>query len=75
MSNSSNDDLLNYAQVNSLLLDTYEENCLDVDYSDMINDLKQTSWNSSASEGGNPFYWHSIQNMYHDSIPTKYVAF
>lgn len=47
------DDLSKYAKVNSLILDTYGEKCLDVKYSDMIKDLRQTSWNSSAAEGGN----------------------
>ena len=52
MSNESLDDITRYAEVNSLLLDTYGEKCLDVSYADMIEDLKKTSWSSSAAEGG-----------------------
>ena len=52
MSNKNIDELSRYAQVNSLMLDTYGENCLDVNYANMIEDLKRTSWSSSAAEGG-----------------------
>ena len=44
--------LVRYSKVNSLLLDTHGEKCLDTNYEDMINELRQTSWSSSASEGG-----------------------
>ncbi len=46
------DEVLRYAQVNSLMLNTYGEECLDVSYEDMIKDLKETAWSSSAAEGG-----------------------
>lgn len=52
MSNESMDEVMRYGQVNSLLLDTYGEKCLGVSYADMIEDLKKTSWSSSAAEGG-----------------------
>lgn len=52
MNDKSLDDLSKYARVNTLMLDTYGESCLDVNYSDMIQDLRKTSWNSSAAEGG-----------------------
>jgi hypothetical protein len=52
MSNESTDELSRYAQVNSLMLDTYGEKCLDISYADMIKDLRETSWSSSAAEGG-----------------------
>jgi hypothetical protein len=52
MSNDSIDEISRYAQVNSLMLDTYGEKCLDVNYADMIEDLRKTSWSSSAAEGG-----------------------
>ena len=41
-----------YAKVNSLILDTYGTKCLDFDYKAMIKDLSETSWESSAGEGG-----------------------
>ena len=52
MSNESMDEVLRYAQVNSLMLNTYGEECLDISYEDMIKDLKETAWSSSAAEGG-----------------------
>ena len=41
-----------YAEVNSLLLKTYGEACLDSSYKSMVTSLQNTSWSSSASEGG-----------------------
>jgi len=41
-----------YALVNSLLLDTSKEECLDYKYDKFINELRLTDWNSSAAEGG-----------------------
>nr|CAD7202974.1 unnamed protein product [Timema douglasi] len=41
-----------YAAVNSLLLDTYNQTCTDFSYDNMIRSLRNTSWNSSAGEGG-----------------------
>lgn len=46
------DPLKRYSTVNSLIMQTYEQNCLDISYNKFINDLKNTSWNSSASVGG-----------------------
>lgn len=46
------DPVTRYANVNALMLSTYSEKCLDFSYKNMINDLKKTDWNSSASEGG-----------------------
>lgn len=44
--------LFRYAAVNSLILDTYGQKCLDFDYTKMIDTLKQTAWNSSSEELG-----------------------
>ena len=52
MSDENMDEVSRYGQVNSLLLDAYGEECLGVIYADMIKDLRKTSWNSSAAEGG-----------------------
>ena len=46
------DPLTRYAKVNSLMLQTYESKCLDSNYKSMITSLQNTSWSSSASEGG-----------------------
>ena len=41
-----------YAKVNSLILKTYNQTCLDYKYSKMIADMKKTSWEDDAAEGG-----------------------
>ena len=41
-----------YAAVNDLILSVYEQKCQDFKYENMISELSQTTWNSSASEGG-----------------------
>lgn len=41
-----------YAVVNSMLLDTTKDKCLDFKYDKMLKDMRATSWNASASEGG-----------------------
>lgn len=48
-----------YADVNSLLLSTYSEKCLDASYKGMIDDLTKTGWNSSASEGGRQWMYQT----------------
>jgi len=50
---SVGDELERYAAVNELILKTYSQECLDYKYSKIIDSLRQTDWNSSASEGGN----------------------
>ncbi|XP_032241066.2 putative serine protease K12H4.7 isoform X2 [Nematostella vectensis] len=44
--------LMRYAKLNSLILDTYGEKCLDASYQNAINSLRNVSWDSSAAEGG-----------------------
>ncbi|XP_038049891.1 thymus-specific serine protease-like [Patiria miniata] len=51
--------LARYAAVNTLLLQTYGEKCLDVSYDDMITEMRQTSWESSASEGGRQWVYQT----------------
>lgn len=41
-----------YADVNTLLLKTYGQDCLDFTYKKMVADMRKTDWNSSAGEGG-----------------------
>jgi len=45
-------EVVRYAAVNDLILNTYEQKCQDFKYSNMVSELSQTNWNSSASEGG-----------------------
>jgi hypothetical protein len=49
---SQPDILQRMVNVNSMLLDAYSQPCLDAGYMSMINQLRNTSWNASASEGG-----------------------
>ncbi len=44
--------LKRYAAINDLILKTYGMKCLDAGYNDFIQSMKETSWQSSASEGG-----------------------
>lgn len=73
MSNDSIDEISRYAQVNSLMLDTYGEKCLDVNYADMIEDLRKTSWSSSAAEGGRQWTYQTCTEFgfYQTSDSTK----
>ncbi len=48
---SQPDILQRMVNVNSMLLDAYSQPCLDAGYMSMINQLRNTSWNASASEG------------------------
>ena len=41
-----------YAAVNTLILKTYNNTCLDYKYSKMIADMRKTSWKDDAAEGG-----------------------
>lgn len=53
MNNDKLGDPLNrYAKVNSLMMDTYEEKCLDVSYDNSVASMKNVSWAGSAAEGG-----------------------
>ena len=61
--------LLRYAKVNDLIMATYGLKCLDVSYKNMINSLRQTSWTSSASEGG---MWRKYTR---DVSKEKYVLY
>lgn len=48
-----------YAQVNSLILKTYNQTCLDYKYSKMIADMKKTSWKDDAAEGGRQWMYQT----------------
>lgn len=49
---SQPDYLQRMVNVNNMLLHAYDQPCLDAGYMSMINQLRNTSWNASASEGG-----------------------
>lgn len=48
-----------YAKVNSLMLSTYSQKCLDNSYNKMIKGLQATAWNASASEGGRQWMYQT----------------
>jgi len=41
-----------YAAVNSLLMTTYEQKCMDYKYDNMIKEYQNVSWDSSTAAGG-----------------------
>ncbi|XP_053402774.1 putative serine protease F56F10.1 [Mercenaria mercenaria] len=51
-----------YAYVNTLLLKTYSQSCLDFKYTKMIEDMRKTDWNSSGRSSG--IYVSGRQWMY-----------
>ena len=57
-----------YAKVNSLILETYNQTCLDYKYKKMIDDMKKTSWEDDAAEGGILFGY----NIHHN--PLNYIS-
>lgn len=40
------------AKINDLILDISNETCLDYNYENMINEIKNVSWDSEQAEGG-----------------------
>lgn len=49
---SRGDEILRYADVNTLILDTFGEQCLNLRYPKLIAQLNQTSWESESADGG-----------------------
>lgn len=45
------DTIQRYADVNSMILDTYEEQCLNLRYVKLLTTLNQTSWDSESADG------------------------
>nr|XP_006823961.1 PREDICTED: putative serine protease K12H4.7-like [Saccoglossus kowalevskii] len=56
---SIGDPLHRYAAVNTLMLQTYQTKCLDISYDNMIQEMRQNSWNSSAAEGGKQWVYQT----------------
>eukprot|EP00794_Sanderia_malayensis_P011360 gene11360-12544_t len=59
MNASTNPPLKRYAAVNDLMMATYGMKCLDTAYEDFTKTMKQTSWQSSASEGGRQWMYQT----------------
>ncbi len=41
-----------YSAVNELILNTYGQKCVDFSYRKFVKQMQQTSWDTSAGEGG-----------------------
>jgi len=70
-SESSRDPLAQYAKVNSMMLDTYGEKCLDASYDNAVASLKNTSWDGSAAEGGNKPWVFCFYYCYYPWVTTE----
>ena len=46
------DALSRYAKVNEIVIKDYGQTCLDVSYSNLINQLKAVSWNDIGVQSG-----------------------
>ncbi|XP_052816348.1 putative serine protease K12H4.7 [Mya arenaria] len=51
--------LQRYADVNTLIMKTYGQKCLDYTYTKMISDMRQTDWKSGAGEGGRQWMYQT----------------
>lgn len=52
MNTAIGDSLARYSAVNDIILNTYNQSCLNNSYDVFINSMKAISWNDSASVGG-----------------------
>ena len=52
MNSTTDSPLDRYAEVNDLMLQTYQRKCTEFKYDKMIKGLRETSWDSEAAEGG-----------------------
>ncbi|KAL4235486.1 Thymus-specific serine protease [Mactra antiquata] len=48
-----------YADVNTLILNTYSQPCLDYTYDNLIKDMRKTDWTSDAGEGGRQWMYQT----------------
>lgn len=65
-----------YTVVNSLILQTYNETCLDASYSKYINDMREVSWNSSQSVGGRQWMWQTCTEFgFYQSTDSQFQPF
>ncbi|XP_045200651.2 putative serine protease F56F10.1 [Mercenaria mercenaria] len=52
-----------YADVNSLILDTYGEQCLSLRYNKLAHSLNQTDWNSVSAKGNRQWLYQSCSEL------------
>ncbi|XP_005092643.1 putative serine protease K12H4.7 [Aplysia californica] len=65
-----------YAAVNSLMLKTYSQKCQDFKYDKMIDEMRQTQWNSSAAEGGRQWTYQTCTEFaFYQSSDSKKQPF
>ncbi|XP_070538578.1 putative serine protease K12H4.7 [Ptychodera flava] len=73
---SIGDELHRYAQVNTLMMKTYGQSCLDISYDDMIQEMRETAWNSSAAEGGRQWVYQTCTEFgYYQTSDSKSQPF
>ncbi|XP_065643422.1 putative serine protease K12H4.7 isoform X2 [Hydra vulgaris] len=53
------DPYIRYVAVNNLIMNTYQQKCLDVSYEDYVESMKETDWGSSAAEGGRQWLYQT----------------
>lgn len=64
MTNTSRGDTITrYSDVNSLILDTYGEKCLNIRYTKLANSLNYTSWNSSNNDGSRQWLYQTCSEF------------
>ncbi|XP_045200645.2 putative serine protease K12H4.7 isoform X2 [Mercenaria mercenaria] len=56
---SRGDNIQRYADVNSLILDTYGEQCLNLRYNKLAHSLNHTDWNSVSAEGSRQWLYQT----------------
>nr|KAG5697556.1 hypothetical protein BaRGS_019777 [Batillaria attramentaria] len=70
--NASRPALQRYADVNSLMLQTYGEKCQDFEYASMISDLKKTDWSNDSSAGGRQWTYQTCTEFgYYQTSDSK----
>jgi hypothetical protein len=75
LNESIGDELTRYAAFNSLMMSTYDMKCLDIGYSAMIDQLKDTSWDNEAVGGRMWFYQTCNQFGYYQTSDSKNQPF
>lgn len=56
------------AMVNDMLLAASNQTCLDYTYKKMIQDMSNTTWDSSVAEGGNVYYKKKKKNLFFEHV-------
>ena len=81
------DVLQRMVNINDMLLNAYGQQCLDAGYMSVVQQLRNTSWNTSASEGGRQWTYQTCvefgffqssndsQQPFGNNFPTSYENF